>query len=298
LRHRKPHYRNDAPTAIKRIFKKHLTIAAGKLDAKTVVNVHDRLSREHPTMAARVVSYGSALYSWAIGRHKVDSNPFAGIKVAPTTKRDRVLTPVELKAVWEATAVPDSYNNIVRLLILTGARREEVAGMTWGELSPDLSIWTLPASRSKNSTAHRLPLPRQAREILARQARRDATQLVFAGRSDNQHGPWSGWGHRKLKLDRLCGVAGWTLHDLRRTCATGLQSVGARLETTENILGHVSGSRRGIVGVYQRHEFWSEQVRDLQRWADRVDAIVTGKVTDHDQGALDNVVSFSAAATA
>jgi integrase len=115
-------------------------------------------------MAARVVGYGSAVYGWALKREKVSENPFLKLPTAALTKRERVLEDDEIAAVWRATDGPGVYNAIVRMLVLTGQRREEVAGMTWEELSPDLSTWMLPAERAKNGVAHILPLSAQVRE--------------------------------------------------------------------------------------------------------------------------------------
>jgi integrase len=167
------------------------------------------------------------------------------------------------------------------MLILTGQRREEVAGMTWAELSDDLAVWTIPASRAKNGKTHVVPLPEPAREIL-----RNAHRLgdyVFATRER----PFSTWAAAKNALDKCSGVTDWRLHDLRRTVATGLQRLGVRLEVTEAVLNHTSGSRGGIVGVYQRHTWADEKRQALEAWAGRVMDIVEGRGT-----ATNNVLSF------
>jgi integrase len=275
---RRGHYADQAPKALRRIFKKYLTTGAAKLDRVTVVHVHDQVARQHPVMAARVIGYGSAAYGWAIDRGSLKDNPFVNIRVAPAKSRERVLTNEEIRAVWVATDDVGVYGDIVRLLLLTGQRREEVAGMRWGELSADGMTWTIPGARTKNGVAHIVPLSPQARDIIAAQPRRDAAELVFQGRSDNPNA-FNGWGSCKRRLDHDSGVTDdWVLHDLRRTVATNLERLAVRLEVTEAVLNHVSGSRRGIIGVYQRHD-WADEKRDaLQRWGDRLEAIVTGQV--------------------
>jgi integrase len=147
---------------------------------------------------------------------------------------------------------------------LTGQRREEVAGMTWAELSEDLATWTIPATRTKNGVPHLVPLSQPARELLhslrsdgesvqrTLQDRRAKLALVLPGERGT---PFSGWSKAKSALDTASGVSGWWLHDLRRSLATGLQRLGVRLEVTEAVLNHLSGRRAGVVGIYQRH--WS-----------------------------------------
>jgi hypothetical protein len=96
---------------------------------------------------------------------------------------------------------------------------------------------------------------------------------VFPG----EQGVFSGWSKSKGRLDRRGGIAGWTLHDSRRTVATGLQKLGVRLEVTEAVLNHVAGSRAGIIGVYQRHTWSDEKRAALNAWGEHVGAIVEGR---------------------
>jgi integrase len=172
--------------------------------------------------------------------------------------------------------------------------------MVWGEFSPDLSTWTIPSSRAKNGLPHTVPLSEQAQAILRaapRQSREPdhGPDLVFSARG----GPFAGWSKAKARLDE--DVVGqmdkraeergldpgaaraperWTLHDLRRTLATGLQKLGVRLEVTEAVLNHVSGSRAGVVGIYQRHDWADEKRAALNAWGARVAAIVEGRATE------------------
>jgi integrase len=240
---------------------------------------HDALVRKgSPHMAARVVSYGSAVYGWAVRRKKLAANPFVGLPVAKATERERVLEDPEIAAVWRGTGAPGAFNAITRMLLLTGQRRNEIAGMTRNEISPDGTTWTIPKTRTKNGVTRVVPLSTQAQVIIAAQPRSDTTSLIFPGaRGDNV---CNGWGKAKPALDRASGVTGWVLHDLRRTVATNLQRLGVRLEVTEAVLNHVGGSRAGIVGVYQRHTWTDEKQAALQAWADRLDAIIEGRATE------------------
>ena len=193
--------------------------------------------------------------------------------MTPVAKRERVLTDAELAAVWKATDGPGPFNAIVRMLMLTGQRREEVTAMTWEEIASDLSTWTVPASRAKNGAAHIVPLSPQAQAILRAAPRVRGTDLVFPGRN----GPFNGFSKAKEALDKASRVKDWRLHDLRRTMATGLQRLGVRLEVTEAVLNHVAGSRAGIVGVYQRHAWADEKRAALNAWGEHVAAIVEGR---------------------
>jgi integrase len=281
---KRPRYATEAARAIRSVFEKYLNWPAAAIERKAVVRVTDALKQEgSPIMAARAAAYARAAYEWAIKRGALDANPFHKLPVAPTAKRDRVLADEELRAVWAATealALGSPFNAIVRMLILTGQRREEVACMAWGEISADGATWTIPASRAKNGAEHIVPLSPQAQAIVAAQSRLErkagdkAPDLVFPGLRGT---PFNGFSKAKDALDRLSGVTGWVLHDLRRTAATGLQKLGVRLEVTEAVLNHVSGSRGGIVGVYQRHTWADEKRAALCAWGARVESIVEGR---------------------
>ena len=146
-----------------------------------------------------------------------------------------------------------------------------MCGIVWAELSGDLSTWTIPTSRAKNGATHIVPLSEPAQDLL-RLPR--FGELVFPG----LRGPFNGWSKAKAALDAKSGVTDWRLHDLRRTVATGLQRLGVRLEVTEQVLNHIGGSRAGIVGLYQRHDFASEKRAALDAWGEHVIAVVEGRV--------------------
>jgi integrase len=271
---KRPSYAAEAVRAIRRAFEKHLNGPAAALDRKVVVRVLDRLTKDGKTaLASRTAAYGRACYHWAIKRGTIESNPFQDLPLAPVAKRERILSDIELRSIWQATRGPGPFNAIVRMLILTGQRREEVAAMAWSEFASDLLTWTVPATRAKNGAAHLVPLSSQAQAIVKTVPRLTGTDLVFSG----ERGVFSGWSKSKARLDRGSGVSDWTLHDLRRTMATGLQRLGVRLEVTESVLNHVSGSRAGIVGIYQRHSWAEEKRAALTAWGEHVTAIVEGR---------------------
>ncbi len=207
------------------------------------------------------------LFNWALERDLIEANPMAGIKnPKPAETRDRVLEPYEITAFWHATAdMAWPFASMYRLLLLTGARREEVAGMRWSELDLDAGTWTLPGSRTKNKREHRLPLAPAAISLLDRVGIAANKQgygyqdsgLIF---STTGRTPPSGWSKAKAGLDKkMSGLLGskfraWRVHDLRRTCATGMEDLGIPTHIVETALNHVSGAKAGIVGVYQRAE--------------------------------------------
>ena len=271
LASKRPRYASEAVRAVRNAFPRYLDLPAADLDRAIAVKTLDAMARKgSASMAARTAAYGKAAYGWAVKRGAVSVNPFLNLPVAPTPRRERVLFDDELAALWRATDGAGPFNGIMRLLLLTGQRREEVAGMTWTELSNDLSTWTIPANRAKNAATHIVPLSAPAQELLRGVHR--FGELVFPG----LRGAFNGWSKAKTALDAKSGVTNWRLHDLRRTAATGLQRLGVRLEVTEQVLNHVSGSRAGIVGVYQRHDFASEKRAALEAWGEHALAIING----------------------
>ena len=264
----------------RRILDRDVLPAIGGMAAADVgkVEIHDLLDpitdRGSPIAANRTLAVVKKLFRWSLGRGYVDRDPWAGIsKPGDETKRARLLLDDELARVWRAAeAMSYPFGPAVHLLILIGARREEVGAMRWGEVDLAAKTWTLPGERSKNGVAHVVPLSDATLSILEkvpRIGRRDGFVFTTTGET-----AISGWSKAKGALETASGVKDWRLHDLRRTMATNLQKLGVRLEVTEAVLNHISGSRAGIVGVYQRHAFADEKRDALDKWAARVTAIV------------------------
>jgi integrase len=310
---RRPRYAAEAVRALHYAFADCLDDAAEDLDRVGVVRALDALRRRRKrkngdegskgaAMTGRTAAYGRAAFAWAVKRGAVQHNPFAELPVAKSiSKRERILSDEELAEVWRAAGEASApYGTIVRLLILTGQRRGEVAGMTWAELSDDLTTWTIPGERTKNGVTHAVPLSAPVRDFL-RELGPEASSgraggLVLPGVAGT---PFAGWSKSKRALDRAtkaraketgvapAAFAPWNVHDLRRTVATGLQSLGVRLEVTEAVLNHISGSRGGIAGVYQRHDWASEKRAALESWAAHVLAAIRQKPS------IDKVVTLT-----
>jgi integrase len=249
---------------------------------RDVVELIDAIAdRGAVTLARRVHAHLHRLFRWSVGRGILELNPMTDLpKPGNAVKRDRVLTDAELAAIWHgAEKIGWPFGPALQLLILTAARREEITALRWSEIGDD-SLIELRAERTKNGEPRDVPLSSVARSIIKALPRIDGSELVFTTTGER---PVSGWSKAKGFVEReaqaICGkpLAPWRLHDLRRTAATGMQRLGIGLQVVEAILGHVSGSRAGIVGVYQRHSYDAEKGAALEAWAHHVVAIAAGK---------------------
>lgn len=261
---------------------------------RDVIALVDRVAERAPIKANRTLAHIRRFFAWAAGRDLVEVNPAQYVeKPTPEVRRDRVLSDAEIARLWHALDAMGNgpYSKGVKLLLLTGARREEVFQARWSELSAARNAIELPAGRSKSKTGRTIWLPPLARRIVASLDRYEDSDWLL---TQNGKSPYTNFGHAKSELDRVIAksaarAAGiekpspqelaehsmppWRLHDLRRTVATNLQRLGVRLEVTEVILGHISGSRSGVVGVYQTHNFREEARRAATLWHRRLIAI-------------------------
>jgi integrase len=230
--------------------------------------------------ARALASALSGLFGWLAKNRKVATNPCIGMhRPAASPARERVLSDDELRWLWSACAVVgEPFGSLVKLLLITGARLNEVAQMTTDEL--DGATWNIPGSRTKNHRPHTVPLPALAQDIIAGlKAIGGERGYLF---TTNGSTAVSGFSKVKVRIDAAMRAAAppgtdippWRLHDLRRTAATGMARAGADLHVIERALNHISGSFGGIVGVYQKHRF-EEQVADaLEAWSKMVRSIV------------------------
>jgi integrase len=224
--------------------------------------------------AARVRASVSGLYTWAMQMGLADNNPVIGtIQPQDSKGRERVLSDDELAAIWRACG-NDDYGRIVRLLILTGCRRQEVGGMRWCELDPERGVWTIPAERAKNKRAHTLPLPAAAWQIINSVPRVAHRDYLFGVRAQG----YGNWAEGKVALDKALGdiVTAWTLHDTRRTVATKMADMGIQPHIVEQILNHQSGHKSGVAGIYNRSSYEREVKTALATWADEVRVLAEG----------------------
>jgi integrase len=147
--------------------------------------------------------------------------------------------------------------------------------MRWSEIDKSRRVWTLSSERTKNGRAHAVPLPTQAMSVVEGISPISGSDHAFTTTGDSALG---GFSRAKERLDqRMSPSNPWTFHDLRRTCATGMADIGIQPHIIEAVLNHVSGHKAGVAGIYNRATYAEEKADALQRWADYVDRLVTGK---------------------
>lgn len=267
-------------------WRRHLTkylkplhgVSIDKIERRDLVEQIDRIATQNgPTAANHCRATLSVFFAWCVEREHRDGNPVVGISKRTTGEaKSRVLDDAELSEVWRHAGT-GNHGLIVKMLILTGQRRNEIGSLRWSEFNEAKKILTFPVERVKNRREHTLPLSKAALSILAQAPRWEGQEYVFgeSGRSG-----YSGWSKSKARLDHRIKTARakqerepmptWTLHDLRRTAASGMARLGVALPVIERALNHVSGSFGGIVGVYQRHTFENEMREALEMWGGHV----------------------------
>ena len=242
------------------------------LTRRDVLDLIDGVAdRGAPIMARRVHAYVHRFFRWCVGRGIIETNPATDVpKPGASNKRDRVLTDAELKVVWRgAENMEGPHSAVIRLLVLTGARLQEIAQLRWSEIVGDTI--KLDGDRTKNAEPHTIPLSKAALELLKQVPRIAGSEFVFTLSGKR---PISGWDAAKKRLAEFAPIAPWVIHDFRRTIATGMQKQGVGLQVVESILGHLSGSRAGVVGIYQRHTYDAEKRAALEAWGAHVASLV------------------------
>jgi integrase len=260
----------------------------GEIGRGDVIDRLDRIiDRGSPIAANRTLAALRRLFNWAIERGLIDKSPCAGVKPPGEERsRDRVLSDQEARWMWlAADSLGYPFGPVAQLLLVTGQRRDEVADMTRGEIEGD--VWTIPRDRAKNDVAHAVPLPELALGIVEKLTPTPgAAGYLFTTTGE---APVSGWSRFKTNLDAKMleiarqetqnpdlTIAGWTLHDLRRSCASGMASLGMPVHVVEKHLNHRSGTISGVAAVYLRHSYWTERVNAAKAWAEHLERIVAG----------------------
>ena len=233
------------------------------------------------TTANRSLAAIRKLFNWAVERGLLDQSPCANIGTpAKSVRRDRILSDNELKAVWNAVSTMGyPYEPIVKILILTAQRREEVAGMQWQEIDSQQSNWSMGAERTKSDRPHVVPLTGLVTSILTSLPRLHE-RLVFPSRGND--GTVSGFSKWKSELDEISEVEGWRLHDIRRTTATGMARLGVPPHVVERILNHTSGTFGGVAGIYNRFGYLPEMREALDRWSHFVVSLVDEQLANNE----------------
>jgi len=272
-RHAHDHYRNA-----RHYLKPWLNRQYEEITAADLLDITDTLiAVKKPGAANNAHESATRLFNWATDRRKIASSPFAGIKRPARNKpRDpgRALTTEEIKMLWNADVglIPGGFT---KMLLLTGQRRGSVAGMRWREIDVDEKVWVIPANRMKNGTAHTIPLPDLALDVLKGLPRYDSGEYVFTNTAGARS--ISGFSKMKRRIDGIADIGvPWTFHDLRRTVATEMAGLGIQQHVVEKLLDHRSGVISGVAAIYNLHQYEAEVKFAVEAWATHLSEIVSG----------------------
>jgi integrase len=241
------------------------------------------VDRPAPVTANRTFAVLRQLCGWCVERQIIELSPCSGVAPSPEQSRDRTLSNDEIGAAWRAfDAVGYPFGDLAKLLLLTGQRLREVASSSWSEFDLEGKIWRLPAERAKNNTSHEIPLSDAVLRILTALPRIEAGGgqggFLFTA---NGRKPIDDFHKGKRRIDtlmlaELAVLPDWVMHDLRRTCASGMAELGIAPHIVEAVLNHRSGAIPGIARVYNRFDYRAEKRAALDAWSRRLEAIVTG----------------------
>jgi len=267
------------------LYRRHLTLhfpfgrrGIGDITPREIVRQLNALN-DRPGEKEHAARIGRTFFKWCVGQHLIDRSPMETVPKPPIgPSRERFLSNEELKAVYRtAYKATSGFHRLVCLLIHTGQRRGETTYLRWAYIASDTI--TIPSEITKNKRRHTFPIGLRTQDLLTRFPRIADNPYVFPSSREHVKGKPStvmtGYGGPKQAFDKECGVTGWTLHDLRRTFATGLQQLGVRLEVIEALLNHVSGTRAGIVGVYQRYDYLPEMRAAMEKWEEHLSKLVS-----------------------
>ena len=265
------------------------SLGAKRLGFLSRAEVHGLLDgivdRGSPYTANRTLAVLRRMCNWAVERGIIANSPVEKIKPQGIeTARDRVLSDEEISLAWRAfVSVGWPFGDIAKLLLLTGARRDEIAESRWSEIDIAVKTWTIAKERSKNGVAHEIPLSNPATQIVARLPRvgekKDGLIFTTTGAT-----PVSGFSRAKAAIDGAMvetvkerggdPIPPWVFHDMRRTAASGMAGLGIAPHVVEAVLNHRSGTIKGVAAVYNRYSYATEKRDALDKWAARVSVIV------------------------
>lgn len=249
------------------------------------------INRGSPVMANRTLEVVRGAFNWAIKEEiaNVVANPAQRLEPPGEEKsRDRVLNEREIRVFWQVLdglEMSPGVRLALRFILATGQRKGEAAAARWSDIDFDAAMWTIPAGHSKNKQPHRVPLSDLALSLLE-QIRKHAAQSEFLFPSALMARPI-----RETAINGAIyrnrdafGIPAFTPHDLRRTCATGMASMGIPQLTIGRVLNHIE---TGVTKVYDRYGYDSKKRRALDAWADRLSEIVGLKKADTNVASLE-----------
>jgi len=233
---------------------------------KSDVNkILDKKAKHTPSAANHAFRAINKMFNWCVERDILTTSPCQGLSLpCPLVKRDRVLNDHELFKIWNAAEdMSYPYGKLIQILMLTGQRRGEVSSMRWEDLNFEEGIWIIPADLNKTANEHILPLTEGVIKIISSIPKTNDT-LLFPARGLNK--PISGYSKRKKKLTKNSDTSDWTVHDIRRTVATGMAKLKIPPHIIEKVLNHSTGSLGGVAGIYNKYEYLDEMREALSLW--------------------------------
>ena len=269
-----------------RLLRREVYPVIGDMKAMTVKRrdvldiIEAKADAGHMAQSTQILAVIRKMFNWAVDGDYLKSSPATGIKPrGKPTKRDRVLSDEEARAIWNALPVASlapQTADIFRLLFLLGQRSGEICGMTRGEVDIGKETWTIPSRRTKNGLSHIVPLSDAALVIVSRaiEAAGEGGDVPLFSRTGEpmQSNAISHAARLNLQIAR----EPWTPHDIRRTVATGMAGLGIAPHIVEAVLNHISGFRAGVAGVYNRNQYEPEKRRALDMWGEHLEAITAG----------------------
>ncbi|MDP3074749.1 site-specific integrase [Bradyrhizobium sp.] len=217
---------------------------------RRLVRIKSKSEHNHALQNAKT------FFTWAQKRRYITDNPTVGFSPHKIANRARVLTDAELKSIWEATAEPTIHNSIVRLLILTGQRKGEIAKLIPAYYSHNQQTICLPSEVTKNGREHTLPIGSTCRSMLASCLSTATTPFLFPARGKTDS-PFNGWSKSKAALDKACGVKNWRLHDIRRTFRTLHGKLKTPPHIAERLVNHIS-AQTDVEIIYDQYKYLPE----------------------------------------
>jgi integrase len=221
-----------------------------------------------PNARNSLITVGSAVFTFALRKNLIVANPFDKIEKLSLDSRDRVLTDVEIKTFWAGCdKLGPIFGPMFQLLLLTGCRRTEVSGMRYSELDAAKRVWNIPASRTKNKRPHQVYLTDAMLAVLSTMPRIEDCDFVFTSNGKTSS---TGFSKGKDLLDEIAPLPDWTLHDLRRSFATGCGLLGIPEVDIEKCLNHPKGR---VAGTYNRAIYSKEMKAAWEKWSEHVTAL-------------------------
>lgn len=235
------------------------------------------MRRGSPMSARHAFAAIRKMFNWMVEQGTIEASPCLGMKPpAKAGNRDRVLSDAELGSIWmHAAAIGYPFGTIAQILLLTAQRRGEVAAMQWADIDTKGAVWMIPGEQTKNGKPHAVPLGPKVMALLNDVPRTTSLYLFPARGKPDQ--PYSGYSKGKRELDAAAKLHDWTLHDLRRTAATGMARLGIAPHVVERVLNHVSGTFAGVAGIYNRFRYEDEMRAALLAWEGKVGLLLDGK---------------------